>query len=222
MAAFLLITAFKLQWLFLCRSSLIGLGIMYLLTLLSNMTPLKGLFAGAFDLENFNAGFTVGLLLFFAAWAVTATSDLILDAAATRLNQTLPPLGDCRYLHNIRSLFIVGAVVLQLLWGGATFRLMRPVRSQFYNHTYTPNFAVPRVRTSNRGLPASARAIVFSSTGSASGAVQRPRPRASRYGGRHFCFGKETLGVGTIQSKAAKARPLAHLHRITPSTVSPE
>jgi hypothetical protein len=111
-AAILLISAFKLQWLFLCRSSLIGLGIMYLLPLLSIMTPLKGLLAGAFDLQNFNAGFTVGLLLFFATWAVTATSDLILDAAATRLNQTLPPLGDYRYLHNVRGLFIVGAVVL--------------------------------------------------------------------------------------------------------------
>jgi hypothetical protein len=110
-AAILLISAFKPQWLFLCRSSLIGLGIMYLLPLLS-MNGLQGLLGAAFDLENFNAGFIVGLLLFFATWAVTATSDLILDGATTRLDQSLPTIRNYLYLHIVRSLFIVGAVLL--------------------------------------------------------------------------------------------------------------
>ena len=85
-AIVLLLWAFGPHWLFLCRSSLLGLARMYVLPLVGT-TLAKGLCIGAFDLKGFGDGFEVGFLFFFACWAVTATSDLVLDLAAKRLEQ---------------------------------------------------------------------------------------------------------------------------------------
>jgi hypothetical protein len=60
--------------------------------------------------ERLRRAFTVGFLFFFACWAVTATSDLVLDLAAKRLDQTLPPVKES--LHTIRSAAIAIAFVL--------------------------------------------------------------------------------------------------------------
>jgi len=108
-AIILLMWAFGPQWLFLCRSSLLGLALMYILPLVGT-TVAKGLCIGAFDLKGFLDAFTVGFLFFFACWAVTATSDLVLDLAAKRLDQTLPPVKES--LHTIRSAAIAIAFVL--------------------------------------------------------------------------------------------------------------
>jgi len=72
---------------------------MYILPLVGT-TVAKGLCIGAFDLKGFLDAFTVGFLFFFACWAVTATSDLVLDLAAKRLDQTLPPVKES--LHTIQ------------------------------------------------------------------------------------------------------------------------
>jgi len=106
------VIVFKPEWAFLCRASLLGLGCMYLLPLLI-WTPSRGLVIGAYDIETKTAGFTVGLLLFLAGWAITSTSDLILDAGAVRMNQTLPIVSV--HLHSVRSTYIVIAVLLN--WG---------------------------------------------------------------------------------------------------------
>src|SRR5215510_2638006 len=108
-AVFLLVWAFGPHWLFLCRSSLLGLALMYVLPLVGT-TVAKGLCIAAFDLKGFVDAFTVGFLFFFACWAVTATSDLVLDLAAKRLDQTLPPVKES--LHTIRSAAIAIAFVL--------------------------------------------------------------------------------------------------------------
>jgi hypothetical protein len=106
---------------------------MYLLPLMS-LTGLKGLLVGAFDLGHVIDGFTVGLLLFFASWAVTATSDLILDAAPTRLDETLPSFGN--YLHFVRSLFVAGAVLLNAY---AIYVAREGLRfTTHFNHTLMP------------------------------------------------------------------------------------
>jgi hypothetical protein len=108
-AIVLLVWALGPQWFFLCRSSLLGLALMYFLPSIA-ITLAKGLCIAAFDLRGFGDAFTVGLLFFLACWAVTATSDLVLDLAETRLNQTLPPVS--KYLHTVRSAFIAGAFIL--------------------------------------------------------------------------------------------------------------
>jgi hypothetical protein len=101
-----LVWGFGPQWLFLCRSSLLGLALMYFLPLVGT-TVAKGLCIGAFDLKGFSDAFTVGFPFFFACWAVTATSDLVLDLAAKRLDQALPPVKES--LHTVRSASIVFA-----------------------------------------------------------------------------------------------------------------
>jgi hypothetical protein len=108
-AIIFLVWAFGPHWLFLCRCSLLGLALMYVLALVGT-TLAKGLCIGAFDLKGFGDAFTVGFLFFFACWAVTATSDLVLDLAAKRLDQTLPPVKGS--LHTIRSAAIAIAFVL--------------------------------------------------------------------------------------------------------------
>jgi Patatin-like phospholipase len=108
-AALLLVWAFGPQWVFLCRSSLLGLALMYFLPLVGT-TLAKGLCIGAFDLKGFGDAFTAGFLFFLACWAVTATSDLVLDLAAKRLDQTLPPVR--KSLHTVRSACIAIAFVL--------------------------------------------------------------------------------------------------------------
>lgn len=52
----------------------------------------------------------MGFLFFLACLAVTATSDLVLDLAETRLDQSLPPAS--RYLHTVRSALIACAFFL--------------------------------------------------------------------------------------------------------------
>jgi hypothetical protein len=109
--ALIVLWAFGTDWLFLCRSSLFGLLVLCLLPLLA-LSIAKGLLIGVFDLENGLAAIEVGLLLFFASWAVTSTSDLVLDLASVRLGQTVPAFG--KYLRPTRGALIVAAILLNL------------------------------------------------------------------------------------------------------------
>ncbi len=92
-----LLYPFRTHWIYLCRISLLGLLFVGLLPVLA-VTLERSLLIGVFDLDTTVSGMAVGLLLFFVAWAIIATSELVIQLADARLGVTVPPFGKGIYL----------------------------------------------------------------------------------------------------------------------------
>jgi hypothetical protein len=92
-----LLYPFRTHWIYLCRVSLLGLLFLGLLPLLAFSLE-RPLLIGVFDLDTTVSGMAVGLLLFFVAWAIIATSQLVIRLANVRLGVTVPRFGDQIYL----------------------------------------------------------------------------------------------------------------------------
>jgi hypothetical protein len=104
-----LLYPFRTHWIYLCRISLLGLLFLGLLPVLA-ISLERSLLIGVFDLDTTVSGMAVGFLLFFVAWAIIATSELVIQLAEARLGVTVPPFGKGIYLA--RLVLISFAVVL--------------------------------------------------------------------------------------------------------------
>jgi hypothetical protein len=93
-----LLYPFRTHWFYLCRTSLLGLLFLGLLPVLARYSE-RSLLIGVFDLDTGTDldtginGMVVGFLLFFAAWAIIATSQLVIRLADARLGVTVPAVG---------------------------------------------------------------------------------------------------------------------------------
>jgi hypothetical protein len=100
----LLLWQFRTHWIYLCRVSLLGLLFFGLLPILA-VSGARSLLIGAFDLDPMGS-VVVGFLIFFVAWAVIATSELVLQLGEARLGVKVPEFG--------KSVYIVRAILILL------------------------------------------------------------------------------------------------------------
>jgi hypothetical protein len=111
-----LVFGFGAQRLFLCRISFLALLVLLIFPLGVKSDAGQRLLIGAFDLESFWEGSTVGLLLFLALWAVRATSDTVLELGAIRVGHVLPGRPSVgRFVRDLASVFIVLAHLICIL-----------------------------------------------------------------------------------------------------------
>jgi hypothetical protein len=87
-----LLYPFRTHWIYLCRISLLGLLFLDLLPVLA-ISLERSLLIGVFDLDTTVSGMAVGFSLFFVAWAIIATSELVIQLADVRLGVSVPPVG---------------------------------------------------------------------------------------------------------------------------------
>lgn len=109
--AVLLLWQFRTHWIYLCRISLLGLLFLALLPI-SAVSIARGLLIGVFDLDAAGS-FAVGFLLFFVAWAIVATSELVLQLADARLGVKVPPFGNGVYI--LRAVLIILACAINFV-----------------------------------------------------------------------------------------------------------
>ena len=107
-----LLYPFRTHWFYLCRTSLLGLLFLGLLPVLA-ISLERSLLLGVFDIDTGTNGMVVGFLLFFAAWAIVATSQLVIRLADARLGVTVPAVG--RKFLWLRFALIFIAVAIN--WG---------------------------------------------------------------------------------------------------------
>ena len=88
--AFILIASLTgVQWIYLCRVSILAGGFLGALPVLASTPAYKSLVHGAFDIQDGVGGGVFGFCLFIAIWAITATSDLILEAGPLRIGDAI-------------------------------------------------------------------------------------------------------------------------------------
>ena len=88
--AFVLVASLTgVQWIYLCRVSILTGGFLGLLPVLALTPAYKSLVHGAFDIQNGVRGGLFGFCLFIAVWAITATSDLVLEAGPLRIGDAI-------------------------------------------------------------------------------------------------------------------------------------
>jgi patatin-like phospholipase len=104
-----LLYPFRTHWIYLCRVSLLGLLFLGLLPLLAFSLE-RPLLIGVFDLDTTVSGMAVGFLLFFVAWAIIATSQLVIRLADARLGVTVPRFGDQIYFARLILVLLAVAI----------------------------------------------------------------------------------------------------------------
>ncbi|MGA8654738.1 MAG: hypothetical protein WB586_01190 [Chthoniobacterales bacterium] len=104
-----LLYPFRTHWIYLCRISLLGLLFLGLLPVVA-ISLGRSLLIGVFDLDTTASGMAVGFLLFFVAWAIIATSELVIQLANARLGVTVPAFGEGIY-HARIALISLGVLI---------------------------------------------------------------------------------------------------------------
>ncbi|MBV8414797.1 MAG: hypothetical protein JO251_06245 [Verrucomicrobia bacterium] len=111
--AFVLIACLTgVQWIYLCRVSILAGGFLGVLPVAALTPAYKSLVHGAFDIQNGVGGGVFGFCLFIAVWAVSATSDVVLEAGPLRIGDTIT-----RNAVLVRRLrFVLLVLVILLNW----------------------------------------------------------------------------------------------------------
>jgi hypothetical protein len=114
---FLLVVAFILiawltgvEWIYLCRVSILSGAFLGALPVVALTPGYKSLVHGAFDIQDGVVGGVFGFCLFIAIWAVSATSDAVLEAGKLRIGDTITR--DDKLVRHLRSVLLVLVILL--------------------------------------------------------------------------------------------------------------
>jgi hypothetical protein len=88
-AFFVIVNLTGIQWIYLCRVSILTGGFLGALPVAALTPAYNSLVHGAFDIQNGVGGGVFGFCLFIAVWAITATSDVVLEAGPLRIGDTI-------------------------------------------------------------------------------------------------------------------------------------